>query len=73
MMVFFSIIFAFMNIFLISALDGGYVMFLLYEMITRRVPNQRVLEVVQMAGMALLLVLVFYANGNDVFKWISGN
>jgi regulator of sigma E protease len=72
MTAFLSIILAFMNILPIPALDGGHVMFLLYEMITRRTPNQRVLEVAQMAGMALLLALVLYANGNDVFKWMTG-
>ena len=70
---FLSFILACMNILPIPALDGGHVMFLLYEMITRRAPNQRVLEVAQMAGMALLFALLLYANGNDVFKWISGN
>ncbi len=67
-----SIILAFMNILPIPALDGGHVMFLLYEMIFRRAPNQRVLEVAQMVGMALLFGLILYANGNDVFKWITG-
>ena len=67
-----SIILAFMNILPIPALDGGHVMFLLYEMVFRRAPNQRVLEVAQMVGMALLFGLILYANGNDVFKWITG-
>ena len=72
MTAFLSIILAFMNILPIPALDGGHVVFLLYEMITRRAPNQRVLEVAQMVGMALLFGLILFANGNDVFKWISG-
>ncbi len=67
-----SIILAFMNILPIPALDGGHVMFLLYEMIFRRAPNQRVLEVAQMVGMALLFGLILYANGNDFFKYITG-
>jgi regulator of sigma E protease len=72
MTAFLSIILAFMNILPIPALDGGHVMFLLYEMVTRRVPNQRVLEVAQMVGMALLFGLILYANGNDLFKGLTG-
>lgn len=73
MTAFLSIILAFMNILPIPALDGGHVVFLLYEMITGRAPNQRVLEVAQMVGMLLLLGLLLFANGNDLFKWMSGN
>ena len=47
-------------------------MFLLYEMLTRRPPNQKVLEVAQMVGMVLLLSLILFANGNDVVKWFTG-
>ncbi len=65
---FISIILAFMNILPIPALDGGHVMFLLYEMITRRKPNQKAMEYAQLAGMVLLLALFLYANGNDVFR-----
>jgi regulator of sigma E protease len=65
---FISIILAFMNILPIPALDGGHVMFLLYEMITRRKPNQKVMEYAQLAGMVLLLALFVYANGNDIFR-----
>ena len=72
MTAFLSIVLAFMNILPIPALDGGHVMFLLYEMIFRRPPNQRVLEVAQMVGMALLFGLILYANGNDLFKWVTG-
>jgi len=68
MTAFLSIILAFMNILPIPALDGGHVVFLLYEMVTRRPPNQRVLEVAQMIGMVLLLGLLLFANGNDLFK-----
>lgn len=68
MTAFLSIILAFMNILPIPALDGGHVVFLLYEMITGRPPHQRVLEVAQMIGMVLLLGLILYANGNDLFK-----
>lgn len=63
-----SIILAFMNILPIPALDGGHVMFLLYEIITRRKPNEKVMEYAQVAGMILLLTLLLYANGNDIFK-----
>jgi regulator of sigma E protease len=64
-----SIILAFMNLLPIPALDGGHVMFTLYEMITKRKPNQKFLEYAQVAGMILLLLLMLYANGNDWFGW----
>lgn len=73
MTAFLSIILAFMNILPIPALDGGHVVFLLYEMVTRRAPSQKVLEVAQMIGMVLLLSLIVFANGNDLFKAIFGN
>lgn len=66
---FLSIILAFMNLLPIPALDGGHVMFTLYEMITRRKPNEKFLEYAQLAGMILLLGLMLYANGNDWFGW----
>lgn len=65
---FISIILAFMNILPIPALDGGHVMFLLYEMITGRAPGQRFMEIAQIIGMVFLLGLLLYANGNDIFK-----
>jgi regulator of sigma E protease len=65
-----SIILAFMNILPIPALDGGHVVFILYEMITGRAPNQKVLEYAQMVGMILLLGLVLFANLNDIYKFI---
>ncbi|MDP4240424.1 MAG: RIP metalloprotease RseP [Bacteroidota bacterium] len=65
-----SVILAFMNFLPIPALDGGYVLFLLYEMITRRKPNEKFLEYAQTAGMMLLFALLLYANGNDLFKAI---
>ncbi len=64
---FLSIVLAFMNILPIPALDGGHVMFLLYEMITRRKPNEKFMEYSQYAGMLLLLVLMIYAN-TDFFR-----
>lgn len=66
---FLSIILAFMNLLPIPALDGGHVMFTLYEMITRRKPNEKFLEYAQIVGMVLLLGLMLYANGNDWFGW----
>ena len=59
---FLSIVLAFMNLLPIPALDGGHVMFLLYEMITRRKPNEKAMEYAQYAGMLLLLTLMVYAN-----------
>jgi len=68
MTAFLSIILAVMNILPIPALDGGHVMFLLYEMISGREPNQKVLEYAQLAGIAILLTLLIYANGMDLFR-----
>lgn len=67
-----SIILAFMNFLPIPALDGGHIMFLLYEMISGRKPNQKVLEYAQIAGFIFILALVLYANGNDIYKAITG-
>ncbi len=69
---FISIILAFMNILPIPALDGGHVMFLLYEMVTGRKPNEKVMEYAQIAGFFLLIALVLFANGNDVYRWLFG-
>lgn len=66
---FISIVLAFMNILPIPALDGGHVLFLLYEIITRRKPSEKFLEYAQMTGMALLLILLVYANGNDIIRF----
>lgn len=67
---FLSIILAFMNILPIPALDGGHVLFVLWEMITRRKPSDKFLEHAQMVGMFLLLALLLYANGNDIYRMI---
>lgn len=67
---FLSIILAFMNILPIPALDGGHVMFLLYEVIARRKPSDKFLEYAQITGMFLLFALLIYANGNDIFRLI---
>ena len=68
MTAFLSIILAVMNLLPIPALDGGHVMFLLFEMITGRKPGDKFLEYAQIVGMVLLLSLVIFANGNDIFK-----
>jgi len=65
---FLSIMLAVMNILPIPALDGGHVMFLLYEIITGRKPGDKFLEYAQLVGMAILLALILYANINDVVK-----
>ena len=66
---FLSIILAFMNILPIPALDGGHVMFLLYEVMARRKPSDKFLEYAQVTGMFLLFALLIYANGNDIFRF----
>ena len=63
-----SIIFAFMNIIPIPGLDGGHLLFVIWEMITGRKVKDEVLIRAQMVGMLILIVLVIYANGNDLFK-----
>jgi len=65
---FLSIVLAVMNILPIPALDGGHVVFLLYEMITGKQLPEKVLEVAQYIGMILLFGLLIFANGNDIFK-----
>jgi len=71
MTAFISIILAVMNLLPIPALDGGHVMFLLYEVVTGRKPNEKLMEYAQVAGMILLLTLLLYANGNDLFRWLN--
>lgn len=68
MTAFLSLILAFMNFLPIPALDGGYILFLLWEIITRRKPSDRFLEIANTIGFWLLLALLLYANGNDIFK-----
>lgn len=65
-----SVILAFMNILPIPALDGGHVLFLLYEMISGRKPSDKFLEYAQMVGFLILMALLLFANGNDVYKLI---
>ncbi|MDO9138481.1 MAG: site-2 protease family protein, partial [Lutibacter sp.] len=62
---------AFMNLLPIPALDGGHVMFTLYEMITGRKPSDKFLEYAQITGFLLLIALLILANGNDVVKLFS--
>lgn len=69
MTAFLSIILAFMNILPIPALDGGHVLFLLYEIIARRKPSDKFMEYAQMAGMILLFGLLIWANFNDVLRY----
>ena len=69
---FLSIILAFMNILPIPALDGGHVMFLIYEMIAGKAPSDKFLTRAQVVGMVLLLSLLLYANGMDIYRWIAG-
>lgn len=68
MTAFLSLILAFMNFLPIPALDGGYILFLLWEIITRRKPSDKFLEVANTIGFWLLLALMIFANGNDIFK-----
>ncbi len=65
---FISVILAFMNLLPIPALDGGHVLFTLWEMITRKAPSVKFLTYAQYVGMAFLLLLMIYANGNDIVK-----
>ncbi len=66
---FLSVILAVMNILPIPALDGGHVLFLLWEIITRRKPSEKFMEYAQIAGMLLLFALLIYANFNDIYRF----
>jgi regulator of sigma E protease len=68
---FLSVMLAFMNILPIPALDGGHVLFLLFEMVTGRKPSDKFLEYAQIAGMVILFGLLLFANGMDVWRGIS--
>ena len=65
---FLSVILAFMNIIPIPGLDGGHILFLFIELVTRRKPSDKVLEYANMIGMAFLFLLLIYANGNDIYR-----
>ena len=66
-----SLVLAFMNLLPIPALDGGHVMFLTYEMISRRKPSDKFLESAQKVGMVFLLALMVFIFANDIIKWIQ--
>jgi regulator of sigma E protease len=66
---FLSIMLAILNILPIPALDGGHVMFLLYEIIARRKPSDKFLEYSQIVGMVILFSLLIFANGNDIMRY----
>lgn len=67
-----SLILAFMNLLPIPALDGGHVMFLLYEMVTGNKPSDRFLEISTMVGFVIVIGLVLFANGMDIYHWLTG-
>jgi regulator of sigma E protease len=71
MTAFLSIILAFMNILPIPALDGGHVLFLLYEMIFRRKPSDKFMVYAEYVGMGILLLLMVVANLNDILRYFG--
>lgn len=66
-----ALILAFMNIIPIPGLDGGHILFTLWEIVTRRKPSDKFLSYAQNVGMFLLLALMILANGNDIWRWLS--
>lgn len=69
---FLAVILAFMNVIPIPGLDGGHILFTLWEMVTCRKPSEKFLTIAQNVGMFLLLALLVLANGNDIWRWIRG-
>jgi len=69
---FLSIMLGVMNLLPIPALDGGHVLFLLYEIISGRKPSDKFLEYAQTVGFVILIALLLFANGNDIFKAVTG-
>lgn len=67
-----SIMLGFMNLLPIPALDGGHVVFTLYEIVTGRKPSDKFLEYAQITGFIILIALLLLANGNDIYKWLTG-
>lgn len=67
-----SIMLGVMNLLPIPALDGGHVMFLLFEMISGRKPSDKFMEYAQMTGFVLLIALLLFANGNDIYRSVVG-
>jgi regulator of sigma E protease len=65
---FLSIMLAVLNLLPIPALDGGHVAFLMYEIVARRKPSDKFMEVAQIIGMVILFALMIFANGNDIVK-----
>jgi regulator of sigma E protease len=57
-----------LNLLPIPALDGGHIILVLYEMVTRRKPSEKFLEYTQIVGMILLMALMFLAFGNDIYR-----
>ncbi|MCR5589770.1 MAG: RIP metalloprotease RseP [Bacteroidales bacterium] len=66
-----ALVLAFMNIIPIPGLDGGHILFTLWEIVTRRKPSDKFLTVAQNVGMFLLLALMVLANGNDILRWLG--
>ena len=71
MTAFLSIILAFMNIIPIPGLDGGHILFLLVEVITRKQPSLKFMQIAQNIGMGFLLILMVVANLNDILRWLG--
>ena len=71
MTAFLSIILAFMNILPIPALDGGHVLFLLYEIITRRKPSEKFMIYAEYIGFGIIILLMLVANLNDILRWLG--
>ena len=67
-----SIMLGFMNLLPIPALDGGHVVFTLFEIISGRKPSDKFLEYAQITGFIILISLLLFANGNDIYKWLTG-
>ena len=70
MTAFLSIMLAFLNLLPIPALDGGHVIFVIWEMISGKKPPQKILEYAQIVGFVFLLALLIYANGNDIYRFL---
>ena len=71
MTAFLSIILAFMNILPIPALDGGHVLFLLYEIVTGRKPSEKFMIGAEYVGISILILLMIVANLNDILRWLG--
>ena len=66
-----NVMLAFMNILPIPALDGGHVLFLIYEMITRRKPSEDFMVKAEYVGFGIIILLMIVANLNDVLRWLG--